>query len=281
MTATRSAPEATRKTRRPPLSEDPAVEVPARGRRSTRSHPEDRDSSLPVPPTRLNDPPRRTGVLRFADRMRRLDTERCDEEEEEEGDEEEGGYFFALGARSNEPHRTLTDGPPSLRDRRMLWERSTFADAIADALSGGLARESHPSIGRFDSFLMELAALHQAVAGARMRVLPPHLLFSDRDFNEDDYEILLALDENIPNHKGASQHEINKIEIVRIPHRPDHTGDSCMRKSLPEDCAICLEKCRGGESMRRMGCGHAMHTPCLDRWLRTKAVCPICQRPAV
>ena len=34
--------------------------------------------------------------------------------------------------------------------------------------------------------------------------LPAHLLFSDRDFNENDYEALLALDDGIENRKGAS-----------------------------------------------------------------------------
>lgn len=33
--------------------------------------------------------------------------------------------------------------------------------------------------------------------------LPPHMVFSDRDFNESDYEALLALDETIENRKGV------------------------------------------------------------------------------
>ena len=41
-----------------------------------------------------------------------------------------------------------------------------------------------------------MAGLH---GGSR---LPPHLLFSDRDFNENDYEALLALDEGIENRRG-------------------------------------------------------------------------------
>ncbi len=34
--------------------------------------------------------------------------------------------------------------------------------------------------------------------------LPAHMLFSDRDFDENDYEALLALDEGIENRKGAA-----------------------------------------------------------------------------
>lgn len=34
--------------------------------------------------------------------------------------------------------------------------------------------------------------------------LPAYMLFSDRDFDENDYEALLALDEGIENRKGAA-----------------------------------------------------------------------------
>jgi len=33
--------------------------------------------------------------------------------------------------------------------------------------------------------------------------LPAHLMYSDRDFDENDYEMLLALDENVASRKGA------------------------------------------------------------------------------
>ena len=45
--------------------------------------------------------------------------------------------------------------------------------------------------------MQAMAGLH---GGSR---LPAHLLFSDRDFNENDYEALLALDEGIENRRGA------------------------------------------------------------------------------
>ena len=48
-----------------------------------------------------------------------------------------------------------------------------------------------------------LSAMRAAFAGMSSGRLPPHLLFSDRDFNEDDYEALLALDETVENRKGA------------------------------------------------------------------------------
>jgi len=48
-----------------------------------------------------------------------------------------------------------------------------------------------------------LAAVREAFAGMSAGRLPPQLLFSDRDFTEADYEMLLALDEGVENRRGA------------------------------------------------------------------------------
>jgi hypothetical protein len=140
----------------------------------------------------------------------------------------------------------------------------------------------------------DLSALHQALAGARSGALPPALLFSDRDFTDADYEMLLALDERVENRRGATQQDIDEIETVRVPRNGgtiNGTGGSTSggrnknnnnnNRSLhqlivPERCAICLEDCKANEMLRKMKCGHAMHKVCLDKWLKTRAVCPIC-----
>lgn len=57
---------------------------------------------------------------------------------------------------------------------------------------------------------MQLGALSQHVAAVRHAMgalqgpgrLPAHLLFSDRDFDENDYEALLALDDSVVSRKG-------------------------------------------------------------------------------
>ena len=58
---------------------------------------------------------------------------------------------------------------------------------------------------------MQLGSLSHHIAAVRHALgnmggpgrLPAHLLFSDRDFDENDYEALLALDENVKSRKGA------------------------------------------------------------------------------
>ena len=47
-----------------------------------------------------------------------------------------------------------------------------------------------------------------------------------------------------------------------------------------DQCSICLEDARPGDSFRVLGCRHAFHQKCIDRWLCSKRnACPICQRP--
>lgn len=49
-----------------------------------------------------------------------------------------------------------------------------------------------------------IAAMREAFASAGTSRLPAHLLLSDRDFNENDYEALLALDDSVENRKGRT-----------------------------------------------------------------------------
>jgi hypothetical protein len=46
------------------------------------------------------------------------------------------------------------------------------------------------------------SAMRDAFAGMTTGRLPPHLLFSERDFDENDYEALLALDDSVESRKG-------------------------------------------------------------------------------
>ncbi|CAM9651757.1 unnamed protein product [Chrysoparadoxa australica] len=49
--------------------------------------------------------------------------------------------------------------------------------------------------------------------------------------------------------------------------------------STADTCAICLVDYCEGDGIRRMpGCGHVFHSPCIDQWLETKGVCPMCKQ---
>lgn len=114
------------------------------------------------------------------------------------------------------------------------------------------------------------SALHQAVLGMARSGLPPQLLFSDRDFTSEDYEWLCRLDETVESKKGASQREIDAIPVEVFTEATARSGDAT--------CCICMENYMETNVLRTLACGHCFHKDCVDKWLRQKATCPICQR---
>ncbi len=93
------------------------------------------------------------------------------------------------------------------RGRRRGWGPGSLAEAMIGMLGEDAlgvvpgARMPHPP----RHIAGHLSAMRAAFAGMSSGRLPPHLLFSDRDFNEDDYEALLALDDTVENRKGTSE----------------------------------------------------------------------------
>ncbi|KAI4311379.1 hypothetical protein MLD38_036282 [Melastoma candidum] len=92
-------------------------------------------------------------------------------------------------------------------------------------------------------------------------------LGTQRDFTEDDYEILLALDENNVR-TGASVHQICSLPESKVQN-----------DSFGEACTICLEVPAKGDMIRRLPCLHKFHKDCIDPWLSRSRSCPICKSP--
>ena len=72
---------------------------------------------------------------------------------------------------------------------------------------------------------------------------------------------------------GAKTEEIDSIPILVVPGIP-----AKLEACIESRCAICLGDYSPGEQLRQPTCGHAFHKDCLDTWLSSKAVCPICQQ---
>ncbi|KAF9612467.1 hypothetical protein IFM89_000215 [Coptis chinensis] len=112
-----------------------------------------------------------------------------------------------------------------------------------------------------------LEALEAAAAGISEDVTRASTLFhAQRDFNENDYEMLLALDENNHQHVGATSNQINGL--------PQSTVQT---DNFAEACAVCLETPTIGDTIRHLPCLHKFHKDCIDPWLRRKTSCPICK----
>lgn len=111
---------------------------------------------------------------------------------------------------------------------------------------------------------MGLLEALEAVVNDDIRMVT-QLLDSDREFNENDYEMLLALDENNHQHLGAS--------VAQIGNLPE----SVVQNDCSEACSICLETPAIGDTIRHLPCLHKFHKDCIDPWLRRKRSCPICK----
>lgn len=89
----------------------------------------------------------------------------------------------------------------------------------------------------------------------------------NRDFNESDYEMLLALDDTNHSQSGASYNKIERLPISVIKPTDVYT----------ETCSICLETPVVDDVVRRLPCMHGFHLQCIDEWLGRQANCPICK----
>ncbi|CAD5168657.1 unnamed protein product [Musa acuminata subsp. malaccensis] len=111
-----------------------------------------------------------------------------------------------------------------------------------------------------------LEALEAAFENEQDMEILDDTLLVQRDITEDDYEMLLGLDEDNHQHSGASESQINIL--------PESVIQS---NGNVEACVICLEPPTVGDVIRHLPCLHKFHKECIDTWLRRKTLCPVCK----
>ncbi|KAL7190978.1 hypothetical protein ACSBR2_023114 [Camellia fascicularis] len=72
-----------------------------------------------------------------------------------------------------------------------------------------------------------------------------------------------------------------QIEVFRLKKNASSRMFSCAKlgwKGTDQDeCAICLEQFKSGETLVNIPCSHRFHSRCLVPWLQTNAHCPCCR----
>jgi len=176
-----------------------------------------------------------------------------------------GGRIVGSGPSSAE-------GRPSGSAHRLSFDRPGFLAGFPGvfpspeslALAATLAEAENLALFG-DSSLLSESRMSDA---SRSAALSMRLALTDRDFTEDDYEMLLRLDD------GIGQQGLKKEKIEALPTQRASTSD------CSEQCVVCLENYTKGQVMRVLPCGHSFHRQCIDKWLERSTTCPICKHDA-
>eukprot|EP01080_Neovahlkampfia_damariscottae_P010971 gene10971-3678_t len=110
------------------------------------------------------------------------------------------------------------------------------------------------------------------------------LLLRDGDFTPEDYEDLLALDDEneLKFLKGASLSDIKRLPQLQIPKLTQREKGElfCSEKLakilLEKSCPICLEEFVELDFLITVPCFHQFHKDCISKWLQQNATCPVC-----
>lgn len=87
-----------------------------------------------------------------------------------------------------------------------------------------------------------------------------------RDISANDYETLLALDQEAGVRRGSDQSLINRLPSYKITDGGKELS-----------CSICLDALNAGDTARILPCLHQFHKDCVDTWLSDTSLCPVCK----
>ncbi|XP_020579147.1 probable E3 ubiquitin-protein ligase RHY1A [Phalaenopsis equestris] len=85
-------------------------------------------------------------------------------------------------------------------------------------------------------------------------------------------ESTISIKKKIPPHRWDAFCAA-KGETFRNPEEKYEDGVM----AAPTECCICLEGFREGDKLIKLRCSHKFHPGCLEPWVRSSAVCPLCR----
>uniref|UniRef100_A0A061S412 RING-type E3 ubiquitin transferase n=2 Tax=Tetraselmis sp. GSL018 TaxID=582737 RepID=A0A061S412_9CHLO len=188
--------------------------------------------------------------------------------------------------------------------RVFFWQHvnNLVADWDLSMLQGPeAARGQRVAAGGGGGLLMALGSGGGGGGAPRLDLLNLRLSLVDRDFNADDYEVLLGLDQGaaLSNPRSA----VTDAHLAALPvhlypghggggggrgrRRVDRAGLLLSLSGAAQDarsdalqCSVCLDEAAEGEKIMTLPCHHQFHADCIRPWLKQQglqATCPICK----
>ncbi|KAH7923825.1 hypothetical protein BV22DRAFT_1196412 [Leucogyrophana mollusca] len=113
---------------------------------------------------------------------------------------------------------------------------------------------------------------------------PDHQIITAGDL--ESFEALWELAELLGQVKPptASKEEIDRsgLEIIKASSLQQYEQENKIASNCVDRCLICLDDYAVEEDIRVLGCRHAFHKTCVDRWLQTgRNNCPACRSKGV
>ena len=161
---------------------------------------------------------------------------------------------------------------PSAMGRSAVSEMARAYRAPSAASSGGGYWGSRSGAEDSDAILARLLGLQsQRHTGLVFGRHHHHHGGGPRDSIDNmSYEQLLERYGDGSENRGASSGAISSLPVSKV-------GDP---QSLPDDkrqCSICLEDFESGDDRTSLPCLHGFHTECVNRWLKSNGICPVCK----
>eukprot|EP01095_Lingulamoeba_sp_RSL-Kostka_P000838 TRINITY_DN110_c4_g1_i1.p1 TRINITY_DN110_c4_g1~~TRINITY_DN110_c4_g1_i1.p1 ORF type:complete len:190 (+),score=43.55 TRINITY_DN110_c4_g1_i1:47-616(+) len=102
-------------------------------------------------------------------------------------------------------------------------------------------------------------------------------LMQQGEFSENDYELLLQLDNHIE--KKEIPEILMKDQIEENAPEEEISEEKAEElKETNKACSICLEEFNKGEMIRTLPCNHIFHSTEIEAWLKIQNFCPICKK---
>lgn len=95
-----------------------------------------------------------------------------------------------------------------------------------------------------------------------------------REPEADDYARLL---EQFGDGSENRNDGLTDEQVGEMPERALTAAEVARLPDSAKSCSVCLDEFEAGSSVRWLPCMHCYHRDCIDKWLREKAMCPLCK----